>query len=172
MLSVRQLGLTIRDLVTRYPLTLVFLLAYIAYNDGVQTVDLLLGHLRRPGAAPRRDHPHRRASSMVQFVAFFGAILLGRVAVRVGTRKTVLWSLVAWCGVVAAAYFVPPEQPLLFFALGFAIAIVMGGTQALSRSLFSHVIPKGGKRSITASTRSATRVRRSSDPSPWAWPCS
>lgn len=142
VLSVRQLGLTVRDLITRYPLTLVFLLAYIAYNDGVQTVisfsatyadqELRLDETTRIGAI-----------LMVQFVAFFGAILLGRVAMRVGTRKTVLWSLVAWCGVVAAAYFVPPEQPLLFFALGFAIAIVMGGTQALSRSLFSHVIPKG-----------------------------
>nr|WP_062340220.1 MFS transporter [Herbidospora sakaeratensis] len=142
VLSVRQLGLTIRDLVTRYPLTLVFLLAYIAYNDGVQTVisfsatyadqELRLGETERIGAI-----------LMVQFVAFFGAILLGRVAVRIGTRKTVLWSLAGWCGVVAAAYFVPPERPLLFFALGFAIAIVMGGTQALSRSLFSHVIPKG-----------------------------
>ncbi|NAS20207.1 MFS transporter [Herbidospora sp. NEAU-GS84] len=141
-LSVRQLGRTIRDLVTRYPLTLVFLLAYIAYNDGVQTVisfsatyadqELRLGETERIGAI-----------LMVQFVAFFGAILLGRIAVRIGTRKTVLWSLAGWCGVVAAAYFVPPERPLLFFALGFAIAIVMGGTQALSRSLFSHVIPKG-----------------------------
>ncbi|WP_062348689.1 MFS transporter [Herbidospora yilanensis] len=142
VLSARQLVFTVRDLVTRYPLTLVFLLAYIAYNDGVQTVisfsatyadqELRLGETDRIGAI-----------LMVQFVAFFGAILLGRIAVRIGTRKTVLWSLAGWCGVVAAAYFVPPERPLLFFALGFAIAIVMGGTQALSRSLFSHVIPKG-----------------------------
>lgn len=54
-----------------------------------------------------------------------------------------LAALVAWTGVVAVAYFLPKGAALPFFALGFAIAIVMGGTQALSRSLFSHVIPAG-----------------------------
>ncbi|WP_062437412.1 MFS transporter [Herbidospora daliensis] len=140
--SIRQLGLTIRDLVTRYPLTLVFLLAYLAYNDGVQTV-ISFSATYADKELQLDDTTRIGAILMVQFVAFFGAILLGRVAVKIGTRKTVLWSLVGWTGVVAAAYFVPPKQPLLFFALGFAIAIVMGGTQALSRSLFSHVIPKG-----------------------------
>nr|BFE79950.1 hypothetical protein GCM10020093_025510 [Planobispora longispora] len=49
----------------------------------------------------------------------------------------------AWTVVVAVAYFLPKGSAAAFFALGFAIAIVMGGTQALSRSLFSHVIPQG-----------------------------
>ncbi|MEU6743906.1 MFS transporter [Streptosporangium sandarakinum] len=137
----RQLGRTIVEL-RRYPLSLAFLVAYLIYNDGVQTVisfsatyadkELGLSQTVRIGAI-----------LMVQFVAFGGALLLGRLAASYGAKRVVLAALVAWTGVVAVAYFLPKGAALPFFALGFAIAIVMGGTQALSRSLFSHVIPAG-----------------------------
>ncbi|GAA5058914.1 UMF1 family MFS transporter [Thermocatellispora tengchongensis] len=139
--SFRQLGRTLVEL-RRYPLTLAFLVAYLIYNDGVQTVisfsatyadqELKLGQTVQIGAI-----------LMVQFVAFFGALLLGRLAASYGAKRVVLTALVAWTAVVGVAYFLPAGSALAFFALGFAIAIVMGGTQALSRSLFSHVIPKG-----------------------------
>lgn len=125
-----------------YPLTLAFLVGYLLYNDGVQTVisfsatfaekELELGKTVQIGAI-----------LMVQFVAFGGALLLSRLAAKVGAKKVVLGALVAWTVVVAVAYFLPKGSAVAFYALGFAIAIVMGGTQALSRSLFSHVIPKG-----------------------------
>ena len=41
------------------------------------------------------------------------------------------------------AYFLPAHQPLAFFALAVGLSIVLGGTQALSRSLFSSMIPLG-----------------------------
>ncbi|WP_157247187.1 MFS transporter [Nonomuraea typhae] len=139
--SFRQLGRTAIGL-RAYPLTLAFLVGYLLYNDGVQTVisfsatfaekELQLGKTVQIGAI-----------LMVQFVAFFGALLLSFVASRVGAKKVVLGALVAWTVVVAIAYFLPAGSAAAFYALGFAIAIVMGGTQALSRSLFSHVIPKG-----------------------------
>ncbi|GGL54150.1 MFS transporter [Planomonospora parontospora] len=139
--SFRQLGRTLRDL-RNYPLTLGFLVTYLIYNDGVQTVisfsatyadkELGLSQTVRIGAI-----------LMVQFVAFGGALLLGRLAAAHGAKRVVMYALVAWTAVVFVAYFLPRGSALPFFALGFAIAIVMGGTQALSRSLFSHVIPKG-----------------------------
>ncbi|RVX40676.1 UMF1 family MFS transporter [Nonomuraea polychroma] len=137
----RQLGRTAAGL-RAYPLTLAFLVGYLLYNDGVQTVisfsatfaekELQLGKTVQIGAI-----------LMVQFVAFFGALLLSWLASRVGAKRVVLGALVAWTIVVTIAYFLPAGSALAFYALGFAIAIVMGGTQALSRSLFSHVIPKG-----------------------------
>ncbi|GAA4087929.1 MFS transporter [Nonomuraea soli] len=139
--SFRQLGRTIREL-RLYPLTLGFLIAYLIYNDGVQTVisfsatyaskELGLGQTIQISAI-----------LMVQLVAFFGALLLGRLARSYGAKQVVLFALVAWTIVVAVAYFLPRGSAVAFFAMGFAIAIVMGGTQALSRSLFSYVIPKG-----------------------------
>ncbi|WP_327581998.1 MFS transporter [Nonomuraea sp. NBC_00507] len=137
----RQLGRTAAGL-RAYPLTLAFLVGYLLYNDGVQTVisfsatfaekELQLGKTVQIGAI-----------LMVQFVAFFGALLLSWLASRVGAKRVVLGALVAWTIVVTIAYFLPAGSALAFYALGFAIAIVMGGTQALSRSLFSHVIPRG-----------------------------
>ncbi|GAA0404406.1 MFS transporter [Acrocarpospora corrugata] len=140
--SLRQLGGTIRDLFRRYPQTLLFLIAYLAYNDGVQTV-IAFSATYADKELGLSDTVRIGAILMVQFVAFFGALLLGWLATRYGTKRIVLWALVGWTGVVAVAYFLPKGAALPFFALGFAIAIVMGGTQALSRSLFSHVIPKG-----------------------------
>lgn len=139
--SVRQLGRTIADL-RRYPRTLLFLAAYLIYNDGVQTVigfsatyadqELGLGQTHQIGAI-----------LMVQFIAVGGALGLARIAARIGTKRTVLASLVVWTAVVGVAYFLQKGAAVQFYAIAFAIAIVMGGTQALSRSLYSLVIPPG-----------------------------
>lgn len=139
--SFRQLGRTLAEL-RRYPLTLLFLVAYLVYNDGVQTV---IGNSAAfASEALKLDKTVQiTAILMVQFVAFFGALLLGRLARSFGTKRTVLASLVLWTAIVVAAMFVGEGQALQFYLMAFAIAIVLGGTQALSRSLFSQVIPKG-----------------------------
>jgi UMF1 family MFS transporter len=80
---------------------------------------------------------------LVQFVAFGGALVFGRAAARFGSHRTILVGLVVWIGVVAVGYVLPAENIPLFLSLAVAIGIVMGGTQALSRSLFSHLIPNG-----------------------------
>jgi MFS transporter, UMF1 family len=80
---------------------------------------------------------------MVQFLAFGGALLLGAIARRVGAWKTVLGSLVLWTVVLAIAYVLPVGEPMPFVLLGALLGIVLGGSQALSRSLFSQLIPRG-----------------------------
>ncbi|MED7924678.1 MFS transporter [Nonomuraea sp. LP-02] len=139
--SFRQLGRTLSEL-RRYPLTLLFLVAYLVYNDGVQTV---IGNSAAfASEALKLDKTVQiTAILMVQFVAFFGALALGGLARRFGTKRTVLASLVLWTAIVATAVFVREGEALQFYLMAFAIAIVLGGTQALSRSLFSQVIPKG-----------------------------
>ncbi|AQZ64041.1 putative transporter [[Actinomadura] parvosata subsp. kistnae] len=139
--SFRQLGRTLAEL-RRYPLTLLFLIAYLVYNDGVQTV---IGNSAAfaSEALKLSQDVQITAILMVQFVAFFGALLLGRLARSFGTKRTVLASLVLWTAIVAMAMFVAEGQALQFYLMAFAIAIVLGGTQALSRSLFSLVIPRG-----------------------------
>jgi MFS transporter, UMF1 family len=78
----------------------------------------------------------------VQFVAFGGALLLGRLAERHGTRRVVLASLVAWTVVVLLAYTLQRGSVAQFIVLAAVIGVVLGGTQALSRSLFSHLVPR------------------------------
>jgi UMF1 family MFS transporter len=139
--SFGQLFATLKDL-RNYPVTLTFLLAYLFYNDGIQTVIV--------SASTYGEKQLGFGTStliatilMVQFVAFFGALLFGKVAERVGSRRVILAGLLIWMLVVTVAYFLPEKQLALFLALGVGIALVMGGTQALSRSFFSLLIPRG-----------------------------
>ncbi len=125
-----------------YPQTLLFLVAYLLYNDGVQTViyaSSLYGN-RQLGLSPDQLII---AILVVQFVAFGGALLLGRIAKTHGSKRTILGSLVMWTVVVGAGYFLPARQLLPFLALAVGIGIVLGGSQALSRSLFSLLVPRG-----------------------------
>jgi MFS transporter, UMF1 family len=139
--SFRQLGATLGDM-RRYPLTLWFLGAYLLFNDGVQTV---IGVSAQYGkeALGLPQTTLVSAILLVQFVAFVGAMALGRVAQAIGAKRTVLGSLVAWTGALVLAYFVQAGSALQFYLLAMVIAIVLGGTQALTRSLFSQLIPAG-----------------------------
>ena len=124
-----------------YPMTLLFLLAYLIYADGVQTVISLSSQFGQE----ELGLPLSTLTSvilMVQFVAFFGALGFGYLAQRVGAKRAILGSLVIWIGVLVYAYQYL-HTSAQFFALGAAIAIVLGGTQALSRSLYSQMIPRG-----------------------------
>ncbi|SCL36369.1 MFS transporter, UMF1 family [Micromonospora nigra] len=137
----RQLGRTLRG-IKAYPLTLYFLLAFLVYNDGIQTVIALASQY---GTEELRLGQSTLIVTilLVQFLAFGGALLLGALATRIGAWKTVLLSLVLWTGVILAAFRLPAEAPVPFMVLGAAIGLVLGGSQALSRSLFSQLIPAG-----------------------------
>ncbi|MEU8017912.1 MFS transporter [Micromonospora parva] len=137
----RQLGRTIRE-IKAYPLTLYFLLAFLVYNDGIQTVITLASQY---GTEELRLEQSTLIITilLVQFLAFGGALSLGALARRIGAWKTVLLSLVLWTGVIIAAFRLPAEAPVPFMVLGAAIGLVLGGSQALSRSLFSQLIPAG-----------------------------
>lgn len=73
----------------------------------------------------------------------FGAAGLGAAAGAAGPGHRLAWSLAAWTVTVAAGYFLPSGAPAWFFVLAAAIGLVMGGSQALSRSLFSQLVPAG-----------------------------
>ncbi len=137
----RELIRTTR-LIASYPETLKFLIAFLLFNGGVGTVIVAAGSYAVEEL--RIDETSLVvAILMVQFVAFFGAIIMGRLAERAGAKTVVLWSLVLWSAVVTYGRFVPAGDVLVFFALAGAIGFVLGGTQALSRSLFSHLVPAG-----------------------------
>ncbi|MGW7008470.1 MFS transporter [Streptomyces sp. NPDC054933] len=137
----RQLVATAREL-RHYPLTLSFLVAYLIYNDGVQTV-ISQASLYGSEQLGLSQTTLIAAVLLVQVLAVAGALLLGRLARRYGAKRTLLGSLIAWTATVSAGFFLPPGRPAWFFVLAAAIGMVMGGSQALSRSLFSHLVPVG-----------------------------
>ncbi|MFC5379697.1 MFS transporter [Aquipuribacter nitratireducens] len=139
--SLRQLGDTVRE-ARRYPQTLLFLGAYVLFNDGVQTViavSSIYGSVELGFATEQLIV----AIVVVQAVAFLGALVFGRVAAVLGAKRTILVSLVVWTVVVGLAYLLPEGRFGLFVALAAGIGLVLGGTQALSRSLFSQLVPFG-----------------------------
>lgn len=137
----KQLGQTLREL-PRYRMTMLFLLAYLLYNDGIQTIIALSAQFGSEELGMTADELPP-LFLMVQFVAFFGALGFGYLAHWIGAKRSIVVSLLIWTGVTLFAY-----SPLLqtggqFFLLGAVIATVLGGSQALSRSLFSQMIPRG-----------------------------
>ncbi|MBT8226642.1 MAG: MFS transporter [Dactylosporangium sp.] len=137
----RQLWNTLRSL-KAYPLTLFFLLAFLVYNDGIQTVIAMAGIYATQELALPSD-VLVPTILMVQFLAFLGALSLGALAKRIGGWKTVLLSLIIWIAIVLAAFALPTGHSIPFITLAAGIGVVLGGSQALSRSLFSHLIPRG-----------------------------
>ncbi len=137
----RQLAATLRGM-RAFPLTLWFLGAYLLFNDGVQTV-ISLSTTYASEEVDLGQDVLTGAILMVQVVAIGGALGLGRLAARYGAKRVVLGALVAWIGVLLAAFSLQTGAVAQFYALAAVIGLVQGGTQALSRSLFSHLIPAG-----------------------------
>jgi UMF1 family MFS transporter len=144
----KQLRKTLRD-IRHFPETLKFLLAYFLYNDGIQTVIAVSATFAAApvlrGGLGVDQSTLTQVILMIQFVAFGGALLWGRLAERMGAKNSILLSLFIWAGVVIYAYFglYGESRVLQFWILGAFIALVMGGSQAISRSLFAQLIPNG-----------------------------
>ncbi|HKI52877.1 MAG TPA: MFS transporter [Anaerolineales bacterium] len=144
----KQLGKTFRE-IRNFPETLKYLLAYFLYNDGIQTVIAIsstfaAAPLIRGGLEVPQD-TLIAVILMIQFVAFGGALFWGKLAKWIGAKQSIIVSLVIWAVVVIYAYggLKGESRVLQFFILGFFIAIVLGGSQAISRSLFAQMIPNG-----------------------------
>jgi MFS transporter, UMF1 family len=137
----RELGQTLKA-ARAYPLTLAFLGTYLIYTDGISTVANVSAQYGREEL--RFDENVLIITILiVQFIAFVGGILHGWVAHRLGAKKTIMISLGVWVLIITAAYFVQAGQQLQFYALAVGIGLVLGGTNALSRSLFSQLVPRG-----------------------------
>jgi UMF1 family MFS transporter len=63
------------------------------------------------------------------------------VAAATGAKRAVMLALVLWTATLVAVYF-SVRTTAQFFALAAVVALIMGGTQALSRSLYSLMIPR------------------------------
>ena len=129
------------------PHTRRYLIAYMAFNDAIQTVIAVASVFLAQELFVARGLPTNETFLislvlMVQFVAFPGALLFERIAVLVNTKNAILFSLVIWTGIVVYAYGLL-ETVAQASMMGAVLAMVLGGSQALSRSLFSQMIPSG-----------------------------
>ncbi len=117
---------------------LLFLIAFMFYNDGIQTV-IALGSTYGKDALALTDQFLMMTLLTIQIVAAVGAFLFTMLAGRIGTRNAVLVSIAIWAGVVVYAYTI--DSATQYFIMGVIIGIVLGGSQALSRSLYGSMVP-------------------------------
>jgi UMF1 family MFS transporter len=143
-----ELGATFKEL-RRLPLTARYLLGYLIYNDGIQTVIVASSTFLEQELFPGRGNPVflLEIFLMVQFVAVAGALMFERLAYLIKTKNAIIVSLVIWCGIVIYANRFLHTVTEAWILAAF-IAIVLGGSQALSRSLFSKMIPAGKEASF------------------------
>ena len=130
------------------PETSKFLTAYLIYNDGIQTVIAIASTFAAApllrGGLELGQQTLISVILLIQFVAFFGALFWGKLAKWIGAKRAIIVSLVIWSGVVIYAYggMRGDSRATEFMILGGIIALVLGGSQAISRSLFAQMIPK------------------------------
>ena len=116
-----------------------FLVAFLLYNDGIQTIIAVSAIFARQELGLGTG-TILGCFLMIQFVAMPGALLFSRLAGRSNTKRAVLVSLALFT--LITIYASVMKSAVEFWILGFAVAIVLGGSQALSRSLFSSMVPK------------------------------
>lgn len=142
---------TLKEL-RRLKFTMLFLIAYLFYNDGIQTVILQASVFISYELFTAKGLPVDNSFLIIifgiaQISAFAGALIFERIARVLGAKRTIILSLVIWCGIViyAYAFFATATQA---YILGGFIGMVLGSAQALSRSLYSQMIPVGRESSF------------------------
>ena len=125
------------------PNVLLFLIAFLLFNDGIQTVIAMAAQF----GSEELNLPLETLQIsilLVQVIAIFGALLFGKLAGESSALKILMLSLLLWMCIIIYAYaFLPPGSSMHFYILSGVIALVLGGSQSLSRSIFSKIIPHG-----------------------------
>ncbi len=129
---------TIRHL-RRYQMLAIFLVGFLLYNDGIQTV-ISQATLVAKEVIGFETKELIALVLMIQMVAMPGAVLVGWLADRLGQKPVLMGCLAIWVGVVVCAYFVTTK--LEFWILGAVLALVLGGTQSVSRAMMGMMTPK------------------------------
>jgi UMF1 family MFS transporter len=121
-----------------------FLIAFLLYNDGIQTV-IILASIFGAEVLKMETGELIIYFLVVQGTAFWGSMLFGYLADWMGKKKTILLTLWVWIGVVIWAYrigiFWDPKTE--YWILGILAGLVLGGSQSASRALAASIIPEG-----------------------------
>ena len=124
--------------VKRFKHLLLFLIAYLIYNDGIETV-ILMATMFGKEELEFSAEILMVTLLIIQFVALIGALIFGKLGEKISAKKALMITLVLWSFVVIYAYFMDAAGE--YFMLGVIVGLVLGGSQSLSRSLYGAMIP-------------------------------
>ncbi len=126
--------------IRRHPDLLLFLIAFLFYNDGIQTIIVVSAIFGRTELGLSQT-TIMLVFLMIQFIAFPASLLYGRIAARVGAKRALFGGLLLFIGITIYAYTM--RHAWQFWTLGAAVALIYGGCQAISRSLYAAFVPEG-----------------------------
>jgi UMF1 family MFS transporter len=132
-----QLGHTFREL-RGYRQAFLMLVAFLIYNDGINTIIRMAAPYAAEIGLP--EGAAIGALLLVQFVGIPFTFLFGMVADRIGAKRSIFVALFVYLGITLTAYYM--TTIVHFMLLATMVGMVMGGSQALSRSLFASMIPR------------------------------
>ena len=134
----RRLFETFRSLRSSYKPTFTMLIAFMIYNDGIGTIIRMAGIYAASRGLPEQAVIF--AILLVQVVGIPFAFLFANLSGRIGTKNAILIGVAAYGVISIVAWRMDDIND--FYLLAFLVAMVQGGTQALSRSLFASMVPK------------------------------
>ena len=127
------------------PRIVLFLIAFLLFNDGIQTVISMAAQF---GSEELKLPLETLQISilLVQIIAIFGALIFGKLANSSSALHMLMLSLILWMCIIIYAYaFLPPGSSIHFYVLSGVIALVLGGSQSMARSIYSKIIPIGSE---------------------------
>ena len=130
--------------IRRFPFLLYFLVAYLFYWDGAQTVINMAGPFFSEVLLLDQTQIII-VYLIVQFIAFGGARLAGYLCGRIGQKNTLVFTILLFFVAGNSAFIVPEKQILPVIALGIIVGMGMGGLQSVSRSVYAAMLPKGAE---------------------------
>ena len=131
-----RLATTFRE-VRKYRNAFLLFIAMLLYQDGIQTIIRMAAVY---GAEVGVEQTSQIAAFvMVQFLGIPFSFLFGSLGVRIGTKRAIFIAISVYALATVLAYFMTTVTH--FFILAAMIATVQGGAQALSRALFSRMVP-------------------------------
>jgi UMF1 family MFS transporter len=134
----RQVLVTLRN-VRQYKILALFLLGFLFYNDGMQTV-ITQASLFAERELKMTASDLALVILMVQFVSLPGALLVGKLSDWIGPKTTLHLNLAVWVSLLIYAYFVTTK--LEFWIMAAILALVMGGAQSVSRAIMGFMTPE------------------------------
>ena len=130
--------------ISKFPFLLYFLISYIFFWDGLQTLINMSAAFFTEVLLLDQTQV-LIVFLVVQFVAYFGAKLAGNLATKIGQKNVLYYTMFLLFLVGNAAYFVPEKQLVPVIVMGIVTAMGMGGLQSVSRSVYAAMLPKGAE---------------------------
>tara|TARA_B100001964_G_scaffold244995_1_gene329270 strand:+ start:1658 stop:2926 length:1269 start_codon:yes stop_codon:yes gene_type:complete len=115
-----------------------FLMAYWLYIDGVDTIIRMAVDYGTSIGFPASSLI--TALLLVQFVAFPATLIYNWFSSKIGIKNAIYTAIIGYTFITIFGAFVSKEWH--FYVLAIMIACFQGGIQALSRSMYSRIIPK------------------------------